>query len=79
MISTPAVIEVASARVFLAARAGWFNPWQQKAVAYLIAENRILRRQLREQRLRLTDDERRRLAVREHRLGHRALGDLATI
>ena len=73
------MIDIASARVFVAALAGWFNRRQQEAVAYLIEENRILRRQLGGQRLRLTDDERRRLAVRGHRLGRRALGDLATI
>ena len=33
-------------------------------MAYLIDENRILRGQLRGRRLRLADDERRRLAVR---------------
>ena len=47
-------------------------------MAYLVEENRILRGQL-VGRLRLTDDERRRLAVRGHRLGRRALGDVATI
>ena len=47
-------------------------------MAHVIEENRILRGQLSE-RLRLTDDERRRLAVRGHRLGRRALGDVATI
>ena len=73
------MIDVASARLFLTALAGWFNRQQQEAVAYLIEENRILRGQLRGRRLRLTDDERRRLAVRGHRLGRRALGDLATI
>ena len=49
------MIDVASARVFLAALAGWFSGRQQEAVAYLIEENRILRRQLGRQRLRLTD------------------------
>ena len=48
-------------------------------MAYLIEENRILRQQLHGRRLRLTDDERRRLGVRGHRLGRRALGDVATI
>ena len=48
-------------------------------MAYLIEENRILRGQLRGRRLRLTDDERRRLAVRGHRLGRRALRHVATI
>src|SRR4029077_5876960 len=51
---------------------------QQDAVAYLIEENRILRGYVRG-RIRLTDDERRRLAVHGHRLGRRRLGEVATI
>ncbi len=50
----------------LMAFAGWWTGQQQEAVAYLIEENRILRGQLRGRRLQLTDDERRRLAVRGH-------------
>ena len=42
-------------------------------MAYLIEENRILRAQLRGRRPRLTDEERRRLAVHGHRLGRRRL------
>ena len=48
----------AFARVVLGVLAGWLSRRQQEAVAYLIEENRILRGQLRGQRLRLTDDER---------------------
>lgn len=48
-------------------------------MAYLIEENRLLRRQIGVQRLRLTDDDRRRLAVRAYRLGREALRDVATI
>jgi putative transposase len=51
---------------------------QQDAVAYLIEENRILRRHVRG-RIRLTDEERRRLARHGHRLGRRRLGAVATI
>ena len=42
-------------------------------------ENRLLRRQLGNRRLRLTDDDRRRLAARAHRVGRAALRTLATI
>jgi len=73
------VVDVASMRFLLAALAAWLNCQQQKALGYLIEENRILRAQLRERRLRLTDEERRRLAVRGQRLGRRALSDVATI
>jgi putative transposase len=78
-METPAVVDVASMRFLLAALAAWLNCQQQKALGYLIEENRILRAQLRERRLRLTDEERRRLAVRGQRLGRRALSDVATI
>ena len=63
----------------LGALAGWLSHRQQQAIAYLTEENRILRRQLPGRRLRLTDDERRRLAVRGYQLGRRALSDLTTI
>jgi hypothetical protein len=52
---------------------------EREALAYLIAENRLLRRQLGGRRLRLTDDDRRRLAVRAFRVGRRALREIATI
>jgi hypothetical protein len=48
-------------------------------MGYLVAENRLLRRQLRGQRLQLTDDDRRRLAARAYRLGRQALRQVATI
>ena len=41
------VVDLASARLFLAALAGWLNARQLEAMAYLIEENRILRGQLR--------------------------------
>jgi putative transposase len=48
-------------------------------IAYLVEENRVLRAQLRGRRLRLTDDQRRRLGERGHRLGREALRQVATI
>ena len=57
----------------------WLGRREREAIAYLIEENRLLRRQLGGRRLRFTDDERRRLAVRPHRLGRQALRDIATI
>ena len=73
------MVDVVCLRVLLAALVGWLDRQQQEAVAYLIEENRVLRAQLRGRRLRLSDDERRRLAVRGHRLGRRALRRVATI
>ena len=73
------MVDLTAARLFLAVLGGWLNRRQQEGMAYLIEENRILRGQLRGRRLQLTDDDRRRLAVHGHRLGRRALGDLAMI
>ena len=44
--------------------AGWMNQRQQNVIEYLREETRVLRKQLGERRLRFTDDQRRRLAVR---------------
>jgi len=61
-------------KMLLAALAGWLDQWQQDALAYLIEENRIQRGHV-PGRLRLTDEERRRLAVRGYRLVRRRLRD----
>jgi hypothetical protein len=73
-----AVVDAAALRLFVMAVAGWWAEQQQASVAYLVQENRILRIGLRG-RIRLTDKERRRLAVHGHRLGRRGLGQIATI
>jgi putative transposase len=44
-----------------------------------VEENRVLKEQMKERRLRLTDDQRRRLAVKGRRLGRRVLRQVATI
>jgi hypothetical protein len=49
--------------------AGWINRHQQDAIDYLVDENHILKGQLRGKRLRLTDNERRRLAVKGKAIG----------
>jgi hypothetical protein len=66
-------------RLILAVVLGWVQSQQQEALEYLRAENRILNGQLRGRRLRLTDPERRRLAVLGQRLGRRRLTQVATI
>ena len=53
--------------------AGWVNRQQQDVIDYLQEENRVLRAGLRGKRLRLSDDERRRLAVKAQALGREAL------
>jgi hypothetical protein len=65
--------------LLLVTLAGWVNRHQQHVIEYLVEENRVLREQLRGRRLRLTDDQRRRLAARGQRLGHRVLRRVATI
>ena len=77
-IDSRAVLDAFSFRMLLAALVGWLDRRQQDAVAYLIEENRILRGHVRG-RIRLTDVERRRLAMHGHRLGRRRLRDVATI
>src|SRR6266849_1297104 len=66
-------------RLLLVTLAGWVNRRQQEVIDYLVEENRVLREQLGGRRVRLTDDQRRRLAARGQRLGRRALKRVATI
>src|SRR5437588_10279838 len=63
----------------LIALAGWMNQRQLQAIEYLREENRVLREQLGDRRVRLTDDQRRRLAVKAKALGRKILADVATI
>ncbi len=53
--------------------AGWINRHQQDVIDYLVEENRVLKGQLRGRRLRLSDDERRRLALKGKALGRSVL------
>src|SRR5712692_247486 len=66
-------------QVLLGTLAGWVNRHQQHVIEYLVEENRVLKAQLRGRRLRLTDDQRRRLAAKGRRLGRRVLRQVATI
>jgi len=59
--------------------AGWITRGQQQVIDYLLEENRVLRAQLDGRRLRLTDAQRRRLAVRAHALGRTALTGIACV
>ena len=58
--------------------AGWVNRQQQDVIDYLQEENRVLRAGLRGKRLRLSDDDRRRLAVKAQALGREALAPIAS-
>src|SRR4051812_7395636 len=63
----------------LIAVAGWMNQRQQQAIDYLREENRVLREQLGERRLRFSDDQRRRLAARSQGLGRKLLAEIVTV
>ncbi len=66
-------------RFVLIVLAGWANQQQQDINDYLKEENRVLREQVGNKRLRLNDEQRRRLAVRAKKLGHKVLGEVASI
>jgi transposase InsO family protein len=64
---------------FIFTVAGWIHRGQQDVIEYLKEENCVLREQLGGRRLRLTDDQRRRLAVRAKALGRASLNGLVCI
>src|SRR5512134_1079252 len=73
------VIDPGAVQIVLGVLTGWLDRREVEAVAYLIEENRLLRRQLAGRRLRLTDDDRRRLAARAYRVGRAVLREIATV
>jgi putative transposase len=66
-------------QLLLVTLAGWINRQQQDVIAYIQEENRILKGKLKGKRIRFTDDERRRLAVKGKALGRKALRQVASI
>ena len=66
-------------QVLLLTVSGWVNRHQADVIAYLVEENRVLKEQMKGRRLRLTDDQRRRLAAKAKLLGRQALNRVATI
>jgi len=59
--------------------ASWINREQQESNAYLRTENQVLKEYIGKQRILLTDDERRRLAVKGRVLGRKRLEELGTL
>ena len=59
--------------------AGWMNQRQQQVIEYLMEENRVLREQIGNRRMRFTDNQRCRLAVKAKRLSRKVLAQVATI
>ena len=66
-------------QVLLLTFSGIVNRHQADVIAYLVEENRMLKEQIKGWKLRLTDDQRRRLAAKAKVLGRRVLNQVATI
>ncbi len=66
-------------QLLLVTLAGWINRHQQDVIAYIQEETRILKGKLKGRRIRLTDDERRRLAVKGKALGRKILREVASV
>ena len=60
-------------QILLFTVSGWVNCRQQDMIAYLVEENRVLKEQSEGRKLRLTDDQRRRLAAKAKRVGRPGL------
>ncbi len=73
------MVDLSPLSLLLVTLAGWVNRHQQQVIEYLVEENRDLKEQLEGRRVRLTDDQRRRLAPKGQRLGRRILRQVATI
>jgi putative transposase len=58
---------------------GWMNQRQRQTIEYLREENRVLREQLGDRRLRFSDDQRRRLAAKAKGLGRKLLTEVVTL
>ena len=59
--------------------AGWMNQHQRHVIEYLMEENRVLREQIGDRRLRFSNDQRRRLAAKAKKIGRKMLAQVATI
>src|SRR6516225_8654169 len=64
-------------RFLLIAVSGWMNQQQLQLIDYLGEENRVLREQLGQRRLRFNDDQRRRLAVKAKGLTRRLVEEMS--
>jgi putative transposase len=59
--------------------AGWVNRHQQDVIEYLRTESQVLKEKLGKKRILLTDDHRRRLAIKGKVLGRKALEEISPI
>ncbi len=70
---------IQSFHLLVISMAGWLNRHQQDVIDYLIEENRVLKEQLEGLRLRFTDEQRIRLAVKAEVPGRRLPDGLETL
>jgi transposase InsO family protein len=73
------VVDATALRWWYLTLTAWLHQREADTLAYLLQENRTLRAQFGGRPLRLTDDQRRRLAVLGHRLGRARLQRVATL
>ena len=66
-------------QLYLVILAGWVNRQQQQVIEYLRTENQVLKEKLGKKRILLTDDQRRRLAVKGKVLGRKMLEEVGTL
>ena len=66
-------------RLLLISVSGWMSQQQRDVIDYLQEENRVLRQQLGGKQLRLSDEQRRRLAAKAKKLARRVLREVAAI
>jgi hypothetical protein len=72
------VIDASDLQMVLAVLTAWLDRQERQTLAYLMEENRVLRRQLGQQRLQFTDADRRRLADERLRDGARFALDVGS-
>ena|SRR6056297_1630543 len=59
--------------------AGWIQCGQQEKIEYLLTENAVLKERFGKKRILLSDDQRRRLAVKGKVLGRKRLQEIGTL
>ena len=59
--------------------AGWIHRQQQEVIDYLRTENQVLKEKIGKKRILLSDDQRRRLAVKGKVLGRKMLEEVGTL
>jgi putative transposase len=71
--------EVDALRFLILTVAGWPERHREQQIAYLLAENAVYKEHFAKRGLRLTDVQRRRLAVKGKAIGRKTLDGIATI